>query len=1065
MRRSLFAAAALGPIVLAFAAPAFAATVSNARTTPIATSGANNGAPDDVTIDANGSIKLTAAGAAVVLDSNNAVTNAGTIQFDDASNATGVLIQGGTTGAFTNTGAINVIENYTPVDSNADGVFESPLASGSSRYGVRVVGASPFVGSLSSSGNIFVEGNASAGISVEAPLQGSIFHTGTIGVTGDNAFGLRTTAPVSGEVLITGPVSVSGTGSVAASLGDIGGPLRVYSSLSSNGFSTSVRSTVVDTLKLIQATPSEQLQSGPALVVGGDVAGGILLGATPVGTVTTDTTTDKDADGIIDSAQTTASVVSFGSAPALLVGGAGRSVSIGAFGTGANAYGLIVAGGVSSQGLYDGVSATGAQIGGTGSTATLAGGVRVSGSITATAYEAASTALRLGAGAVVPELRVENSISASLLNSAVVVTPSNATATAVQVQAGGALPTLNNYGFISANAVGPSASATAVADLSGSLTTVNNQGQISASLSPSTTGGATAGRAIALDLRANTTGVTLTQTANPSPIVLSSTTDSAGVVTVTGTTPVSPAITGDVLLGSGPNTVSLQAGTLTGALDLGSAASSLSIDGGAVYTGFLAHTGPGLTIGVANGTLTNTNPATLQVQTLNVGAAGTLSFAVDSANARATRYQVTGAATLATGSKIGINLLSGVTTAQSYTLISSPALNLGSVAGLTTETPYVVIAGLRYDQAAGTLNLDVRRRTAAEAQFDAAQTAAYDPISKALPADAAVQSALFAQQDRASFLGVYNQMLPDYSGGAFRMASLAARAVSRVQAEGGPAAAWVQEITVGARQSSSAAGAAYRALGFGIAGGLERDSGLGVLGVKASFTTGDSHNPDLPGDGKATLTDLGAGVYWRASLGGLRLDAGAGAGYVRYTFARQLLMVDSTGVTTLSRTASAKAGGWSANARAGVAYQADLGALYLRPQAHLDYYRLTQGGYAETGGGDAFDLTVARRNGHEASATASLVIGASFGHDFTWRPELEVGYRSILSSDPGVTQAHFTGGDSFSIYALGQESGGAMGRLSLKAGNELYDFSLSAGAEQRNGYLEGDAQIRVRLAF
>ena len=114
MRRSLFAAAALGPIALAVAVPAFAATsIANNRTTPVATSTANNGQPDDVTIETAGTIKLNS-GAAVTIDSNNSVSNAGIIQMDDAqTGATGVLIQAGRTGNFTNTGTISVVDNFS----------------------------------------------------------------------------------------------------------------------------------------------------------------------------------------------------------------------------------------------------------------------------------------------------------------------------------------------------------------------------------------------------------------------------------------------------------------------------------------------------------------------------------------------------------------------------------------------------------------------------------------------------------------------------------------------------------------------------------------------------------------------------------------------------------------------------------------------------------------------------------------------------------------------------------------------------------------------------------------
>jgi hypothetical protein len=362
-------------------------TISASQGTPVATATAKSGAPDDIDITTNGSILPnvnTAPG--VTLNSNNVVTNEGTIQFNNINNSTSVLIQGGFTGSFTNSGTINNIEDFDPPDNNNDLIVESPLAVGTGRYGVRVTGAAPFVGSITNSGSIFAEGNDSAGLSVEAPLQGSIFQNGTIGVTGDRSFGLHTIAPVTGSIQLTGPVSTSGQAATAVSIGaDVSGVLGVYSDVSSNGFSTSVRSVSDTTLKTIEATPSETEQSGPALMVGASLGGGLFVGGPPPQTVSGVTTGDLDGDGVPDGSEGRGSISNFGSAPAVLIGGAGRDITLGAFGTGSNAFGAIMRGTVTSTGLYDGFPATGIQIGGTGGAASLVGGFRLTGTIDASA--------------------------------------------------------------------------------------------------------------------------------------------------------------------------------------------------------------------------------------------------------------------------------------------------------------------------------------------------------------------------------------------------------------------------------------------------------------------------------------------------------------------------------------------------------------------------------------------------------------------------------------------------------------------------------------------------------
>ena len=50
---------------------------------------------------------------------------------------------------------------------------------------------------------------------------------------------------------------------------------------------------------------------------------------------------------------------------------------------------------------------------------------------------------------------------------------------------------------------------------------------------------------------------------------------------------------------------------------------------------------------------------------------------------------------------------------------------------------------------------------------------------------------------------------------------------------------------------------------------------------------------------------------------------------------------------------------------------------------------------------------MANRNGNEASGTASLVTGITFGQGFKWRPELEIGYRNVFSGTAGSTTANF----------------------------------------------------------
>ena len=79
-----------------------------------------------------------------------------------------------------------------------------------------------------------------------------------------------------------------------------------------------------------------------------------------------------------------------------------------------------------------------------------------------------------------------------------------------------------------------------------------------------------------------------------------------------------------------------------------------------------------------------------------------------------------------------------------------------------------------------------------------------------------------------------------------------------------------------------------------------------------------------------------------------------------------------------------------------------------RPLAAIDYYRLHEGSYSESGGGNAFDLSVDGRNSDELAASATVSAGFDFGSlspDSYWlRAELEgqaVAHRPIRIAGAG----------------------------------------------------------------
>jgi hypothetical protein len=183
--RHLLACTAIAPVLVALtAAQAMAeTTIGTATTAAVKTSTIANGARDDITISSAGSITLTS-GTAVTVDSNNKVSNAGTITINDANNVTGILITPGTSGAITNSGTITLTEDYTATDSDSDGDIDGTFAKGTNKKGIWLQSGAPHVGDITHSGTISIEGNQSDGIRLDGPLTGNLATSGTISVTG-----------------------------------------------------------------------------------------------------------------------------------------------------------------------------------------------------------------------------------------------------------------------------------------------------------------------------------------------------------------------------------------------------------------------------------------------------------------------------------------------------------------------------------------------------------------------------------------------------------------------------------------------------------------------------------------------------------------------------------------------------------------------------------------------------------------------------------------------------------------------------------------------------------------
>jgi hypothetical protein len=534
---------------------------------------------------------------------------------------------------------------------------------------------------------------------------------------------------------------------------------------------------------------------------------------------------------------------------------------------------------------------------------------------------------------------------------------------------------------------------------------------------------------------------------------------------------VAPAIVGDVLLGSGVNTVQLLAGTETGALDVGSASgSSLLIAGGAIYTGALTSKGSGLIFNVASGTLTDTSATALSLASLTVGSTGVLNLAVDPANSVASRLSVSGVATLASGSALGISLLSAPTGEQTFTLIKAASLVApGSPSVLAITAPYLFSATGLVDTTAGTVSVDIRRRTSAEMGLNKSEAGALSATYAALNQDSALRGVLFGATTRSSFITPYDEMLPDHAGDVFRTASQLPSEIGRAisgaklsDAEPG-VLVWLQEIGLALDQSKGD-GEAYRAYTGGLVGGLSVTGGRQQLGFTIAGAASEIKPDERPSTDQVSVSNLDLGVYWRVGLGGFVADARVGAGYVSVKSNR--VFAGTLSGVSMTRVATGSWNGYDVNGRVSIAYPVDFGRGYARPELSAELFNLHESGYSEAGGGYGFDLDVKDRNTNASRATASFTAGFKVGDEFVWRPEIEVGRTDVVQFSGGVTTARYAyGGDSFTTVTNDLAGAGNIARFRLSGVGKTVQMALEAGGEFQDGATTTEARASVQFPF
>ena len=168
------------------------------------------------------------------------------------------------------------------------GVKTGPFANGGNRTGILIDGGNTTVGDVVNTGTITVVGENSAGIAINSELNGSLTNTGTITVTGGTpapnttvtgnvSSGIVTNGKIDGNVAAGGTITATGENATGVAInGDVGGKVLINGAITATGYRST---TLPDPSVIEKLNPDQTLQGGPAVIISGNVAGGIVTTA------------------------------------------------------------------------------------------------------------------------------------------------------------------------------------------------------------------------------------------------------------------------------------------------------------------------------------------------------------------------------------------------------------------------------------------------------------------------------------------------------------------------------------------------------------------------------------------------------------------------------------------------------------------------------------------------------------------------------------------------------------------------------------------------------------------
>ncbi len=1087
--KRLLSSAAFPFAALCFAPLAAAQTTVDAdSTTPLVTE-----TDGDITINPGITIE-TEGGTIVTINSENSVGNAGTLQTLNDDDSIGVLITDGAEGNYNQTGNIVLNEDFTPEDVDNDGIFDGPFAQGNNRIGVLISGASPFVGNVNiQSGQIGIEGNESSAIrlAIDSSISGNIINEGALSVTGTNSTGIDIDGAVIGQLANNGIINIQGENASAIDIdGDITGSFRNTGQIANSGFRFTVRPNLINR-NLVDE--EDTLQAGSAISVNASITEGVFLGQNITVTENDDGTTSTTLNSI-------SNIIQAGLAPAVLVDGEGTPISLGLVATISDPddpdfdpdlqFGFINQGQITANGIFDNIGATGVEL----ADVTIEGGIFNTGAISTTVFRGGDDGTAdtpgldghgrgffLSRNATVEDFVNEGVIAVSNSEAAdeifqdrdAIIPARLVQSTTIEISADSVLERLINRGIISSTSSARIANTTAVLDRSGTLNTIINEGSIVAASVDSDAAGdsITDFTDVAIDLSANTSGVTITQA---SPIDTTPDDDNA---------PTAPSIVGDILLGSGDDTITSTSGSIFGDINFGAGDDVLSLDNTFLIGSLTSESGTLSLTAENNSTIAQTSLTALNVTSATFDDTSRFQTALDGGTGESGSIVATDTISFADGAEIGITL-NNILEAGSESFVIASADNLvieGAVQDLDTSvSPFLYDVNYTLDpNDSNTLLVTLDLRSTDELGLDSRQSASFTSAFEALASNAQLGQAFTAITEQQDFNAAFNQLLPEISAsplyfiqanvdGAIGAVGSHLDNARRSQDRSG--GAWLQQFTYFADRELNGLSEQFRGFGFGFTGGFDTSWGpFHTIGANLGFAS--TQVEDVLGvDEPLNIVTYQAGTYAGAEYNNISLDLYAGVGFSDIESNRIVRFEDFNGQARGEHNAT------HINGSARLGYTADLSErFWIRPALSLDYLRLDEEAFRETGD-TGLTLGVESRVSDRAGASATLNAGAIFNGRRTWiRPSIRAGYRNDFISDPVLTQFRFinladgNGGlfDSSLAETVSADipSDGFILGFTVAAGSKWSSFSFDFDSDIRDGFIRHTGRVVLRLLF